>query len=357
MRRLGFLTALVFLFQAPASAQVTFELPGEDVGSDLVPGDQPGNPTFNLGPNMRLVSAFGERPVYSPDGKRMAFIGHSYGDAFEIDLDTGEIRNLTAHAAHNGFLRIHYLPDGSYVLLGPRVVAKSREATRFSAIELFWMDAEAKRPPVALERVAFEGLAIGHADNLIAWAEMTSVGPLLADVQATTIRVGNIDVSDGQARLTNVRDVLTTTREECFVEPQNFLPGDNVLTMPCYYQKAQEVGRETEVMLLDLTTGQTSIVPTPQVFYGEVEGLSPDGTVTFIECSADRFVGLDICLLDLADDAHRLTRVTRVMDYGEWKVSNPVFRPDGRQVAMQIGSADVPDAGVGQGIVIIDIAE
>lgn len=43
------------------------------------------------------LSAFGEHPAYSLDGKRIAFIGKSYGDAFEIELATGKVRNLTVN--------------------------------------------------------------------------------------------------------------------------------------------------------------------------------------------------------------------------------------------------------------------
>lgn len=41
------------------------------------------------------------------------------------------------------------------------------------------------------------------------------------------------------------------------------------------------------------------------------------------------------------------------MDFGRWKYGNPVVSPDGRTIAAQIGSADVIEAGVGQGIVLM----
>jgi len=34
--------------------------------------------------------------------RKIAFIGKSYGDAYELNLATGAIRNLTAHAPHEG---------------------------------------------------------------------------------------------------------------------------------------------------------------------------------------------------------------------------------------------------------------
>ena len=38
---------------------------------------------------------YGERPYWSADGTRIAFIEQNYGDACEIDLETRQVRNLT----------------------------------------------------------------------------------------------------------------------------------------------------------------------------------------------------------------------------------------------------------------------
>jgi hypothetical protein len=38
---------------------------------------------------------YGERPYWSPDGKRIAFVESNYGDICEIDIETREVRNLT----------------------------------------------------------------------------------------------------------------------------------------------------------------------------------------------------------------------------------------------------------------------
>ena len=43
-----------------------------------------------------MLSAFGERAAFSPNGTRIAFVGKSYGDAYEIELATGHVRNLTS---------------------------------------------------------------------------------------------------------------------------------------------------------------------------------------------------------------------------------------------------------------------
>ena len=43
----------------------------------------------------------------------------SFGDAYEVDVATRVIRLLT-HYAHPGFLRVQYLPNGDYFLIGAR---------------------------------------------------------------------------------------------------------------------------------------------------------------------------------------------------------------------------------------------
>jgi len=151
-----------------------------------------------------------------------------------------------------------------------------------------------------------------------------------------------------------VREIVTTT--ECFVEAQDFLPGDKGLTMPCYFYGKGPKGVETKVLSVDFATKKITEYPTPSALYGEVEGIFPDGKRTLVECAQDRSKGMDLCVLDLDPKKPRYTRMTDIVQYGGWKYGNPVVRPDGRMVAAQVGSADVIDAGVGQGIVLMDLA-
>src|SRR5690606_36982310 len=51
-----------------------------------------------------ILSEFGERPAFSPDGTRVAFIDKSYGDAYEIELATRRIRSLTSNFPHQGIV-------------------------------------------------------------------------------------------------------------------------------------------------------------------------------------------------------------------------------------------------------------
>ena len=90
---------------------------------------KPGNPEDHLPPNISHLTWFGERASWSPDGRRIAFMSKSFGDAFEIDAATRVIRLLT-HYPHAGFLRVQYLPNGDYFLIGARDVRRHRHDAR-----------------------------------------------------------------------------------------------------------------------------------------------------------------------------------------------------------------------------------
>ena len=161
-------------------------------------------------------------------------------------------------------------------------------------------------------------------------------------------------VRDGTAKLEDIREIVTTT--DCFVEAQDFLPGEKGLLLPCYAFGEGPSGVETKVLSVDLASKKLTHYPTPPSLYAEVEGILPDGKRTLVECAQDRAKGMDLCVLDLDPKKPRYTRMTNIVQYGGWKYGNPVVRPDGRTIAAQVGSADVIDAGVGQGIVLMDLA-
>jgi hypothetical protein len=82
-------------------------------------GTKQGGPEEHLPSNIIRLTYFGERASWSPDGGRIAFMEKSFGDAYEIELSTKALRLLT-HYAHPGFLRVQYLPNGDYFLIGAK---------------------------------------------------------------------------------------------------------------------------------------------------------------------------------------------------------------------------------------------
>ena len=80
-------------------------------------GTRKGSPEENLPANITRLTHFGERASWSPDDKRIAFMEKSFGDVFEVDVATKNIRLLT-HYPHAGFLRVQFLPNGDYFLIG-----------------------------------------------------------------------------------------------------------------------------------------------------------------------------------------------------------------------------------------------
>ena len=103
-----------------------------------------GRPEDHLPANVTQLTWFGERPSWSPDGKRIAFMDKSFGDAFEIDLASRRIRLLTRYP-NAGYLREQYLPNGDLFLIGaPRF--GDIEKTRFADQEMWILKAGSTAP-------------------------------------------------------------------------------------------------------------------------------------------------------------------------------------------------------------------
>src|SRR6266568_7826330 len=77
------------------------------------------NPADHLPAHIKRLTWFGERADWSHDGKRILFLSKTFGDAMEVELATGHIRNLTAHYPHHGYTRALYLTNGDILLSGP----------------------------------------------------------------------------------------------------------------------------------------------------------------------------------------------------------------------------------------------
>jgi Tol biopolymer transport system component len=314
-----------------------------------------GNPEQNLPKNITRLTHFGERASWSPDGKRIAFMEKSFGDAYEVDVSTKVIRLLT-HYPHAGFLRVQYLPNGDYFLIGARTFTDI-SATRSRDQEMWILKADAKPGDraVALDHKISEGVAISRTTGprmKIAWSNTRGQYPELLSQGESVIYTGEIVNEGGQPKLVNKKELIRAKAPECTLEAQDFRRNDAELIYTCYRSPF------ADVLGVDLNTGKTTVYRKLAGEYNEVEGIFPDGEYTLVESSREQAEHnsnfIDIWKLKLDPDSPDFTRVTRWGEYPGYKASNPVVSPDGRRIAFQ--SARSKDAaGVGYGIFVLEV--
>src|SRR4051812_5426441 len=73
------------------------------------PAGQAKDPTGELPPHIIKLSNFGERADWSHDGRRLLFVEKTFGDVYEIEVATRELRLLTGRYPHAGYTRALYL--------------------------------------------------------------------------------------------------------------------------------------------------------------------------------------------------------------------------------------------------------
>ena len=313
-----------------------------------------GNPAENLPPNITQLTWFGERPQFSLDGKRLAFMEKSFGDAFEIDLATKRIRLLT-HFPHQGFLRVHYLTNGDYLLVGARTF-ENVQKTRYSQQEL-WVLKPGAREPIALNQKLTEGVAVSRKRNRIAWATDSRTHPGEVPERTALIHIADIVDQGGKPVLANKREVVRLTAPDCVgTEPQDFRNDDRELIFVCYTYDTAKKGIDGEIRGVGLTTGKITSYLKVENEYDEPEGIYPDGRHILVESSRDLSTPtsktLDIWKLRLDSNGRDMVRVTRFGDYEGFKASNPVVHDDGRTIAFQMGRGG-DETGVGYGIFVL----
>src|SRR5438067_12233451 len=126
------------------------------------------SPLDSLPKHIRQLTAFGERAVWSADGQKIGFMSKSWGDAMEYDLKTRLIRNLTARFPHEGFLRIHYLLNGDYLLVGSER-SQDRNRSRGQEQEFWILRANDLYHPIRLNQRVNEGVAVSRKALRISW--------------------------------------------------------------------------------------------------------------------------------------------------------------------------------------------
>ena len=315
-------------------------------------GTKQGSPEENLPPNIVRLTHFGERASWSPDGKRIAFMEKSFGDAFEVDVDTKAIRLLT-HYPHPGFLRVQFLPNGDYFLIGARTFTDI--STTRSRDQEMWVLKGDSRPgdrPILLEHKISEGVAISRTSRKIAWSNTHGQYPDEIAQGESVIYTADMVVEGSRAKLANKTEVIRAKAPECTLEAQDFRKQDTELIYTCYRSPY------ADVLGIDLKTKNVTVYRKLAGEYNEVEGIFPDGEYTLVESSREQREQnsnfIDIWKLKLEPDSRDFTRVTRWGEYAGYKASNPVVSFDGRRIAFQSARSKDP-AGVGYGIFVMTI--
>lgn len=324
------------------------------ITAPLAAQDGPAPPAVPSITDAEELVPFGGRVAFSPDGRRIAFVGKTYRDAYEMDLATRRIRNLTAGFPHQGIMRIQYLPSGDFLVTAPRI--HTGPNTR-AHLEMWVLRKDLSRGLEPLGEQVFEGIAVSRQRNLIAWTVVApELGPKenwqFAFVRTTRRYVAEVAVRKGRPQIINKREIMATLPKECrFIEPQDFRDGDSELIYSCMAMTAG--GVHISVMGNRVADDRNTIYYSDPRTYAEVEGIAPGGTWTTVECGAQDKPGLpelDVCRLDLREGGRMSVLLRGRVPGSTSDVSNPVISPDGQWLVFQRSDSASGDIGEGYGI-------
>jgi len=317
--------------------------------ASLSPHAQPG-PAAKQWEDAIVLSWFGERPTFSPDGKRVAFVDKQFGNAFEIDIATRRIRNLTGNLPHQGIIRVQYLPNGDFLLTAPRMLLGPE--TRFKGAGLWVLKSDLAHGLMPLDQLVMEGVAVSRRSNRIAFTELPGGN------STSEFYTADIAYEGGQARLVNRQRVIR--EKPCMGETQDFRNADREITFTCYARREPGRGEQAGVYGVDIASGKVTRYRDRDEEYNEVEGIAPDGSWTAVECTARIDKGLapiDICRLELTEDGPYRLLFKGTQANSRRKANNPVISPDGKWMVLSSSNAALEEgegnAGRGDGILLL----
>jgi Tol biopolymer transport system component len=298
---------------------------------------------------------YGERPYWTPDGKRIAFVNSNYGDICEIDFETRKVRNLTENLGdHHSFLRVLILPNGDYLLIGPKEF-KDRYTSRRVESELWIMDKDAKTPPKPLGKRLFEGIGVSRFANKITYSVNGNHDPAVGGPGDFEARVADIVYDADGPRLVNEKVIYTSTGD-FDPEPQDFRNNDTEVIMAEYHEpKGEREEWYCAVKGVNIETGEVKLYISEPHIHNECEGIFPDEQYICLECSRD-FPDkgtTDLWKLKL-DESMERCRMTRMIDRYPWRATNSNVSPDGKWLAFMLNILG-SEPGYGMGLGLVDL--
>jgi hypothetical protein len=309
----------------------------------------------NHPPHVRQLTWFGERADWSHEGRKILFVGRTFGDVYEVEVETGIITPVTHHYYHGGYTRALYLSNGDILLSGPAQFnpAEHYEWRRWKC-ELWVLGKSLTKPPVKLGTYCFEGPCVSRTKLQIAWTQ--NYGQEAQPTGRFVIWMADIDYSSGKPLLANQRMVIDNTHpaiEGAVLENQNFRPP---LEDEIIFQSTLGV----ETFGVHLETGEVTNYSQAPDTHEEPEGIYPDGKYTLVESDREASKGkwprnVDFYKLAL-DGSGKARRLSFLAESGHWRGTNPVVSDGGKFIAFQVSPAGA-EAGVGVGIYIYDIEQ
>ncbi|HKP95382.1 MAG TPA: hypothetical protein VJ385_06470 [Fibrobacteria bacterium] len=297
---------------------------------------------------IKPVTDSGERPDWSPDGKRILFLNRSGGDLYEVEVATKKVRLITKAQSGMGCWRALYLSNGDYFYsMGSTSAGRKGRDGAYAYI----LDSGRVRPPTRINTLIREGPCLSRKSLKIAYT--SDMGKIyVADIVYT-----NGVPAFANAKLVADRNNVTVngTKINTFeIEPQNFVAIDETkLTLTAYgYNNG-------DALLLDTQTGKFTDFTSKDKCYDEAEGIFPDGGYSLVEgnqhiCgdgTGTSHIDLYRFKHDGSESGLRLTNFAKVSGY---KATNPVVYDDGKFFAFQEGHSGGL-AGEGHGIYVYDL--
>ena len=300
---------------------------------------------------------YGERPYWSADGTRVAFIEKNYGEACEIDVESGTVRPLTEGlGAHHSFLRILILSTGDYLLIGPAEF-KNREVSRRTESELWVLDKNLKRPPKSLGRRIFEGCGVSTLQPRITYAVSGRNDPSLGADDSYQCFVSDIVYGDDGPELANEHPFYRTNGDLA-PEPQDFRHEDSEVIFAEYHHRAIRGATPESLCVVkgyNLDSGGFTTYIDEASVHNEPEGIFPDRDYICLEsgCDSEGFPPRDLWKLKL-DGSGQRARMTSMPRDTRWRATNSNVSPDGRSLAYMVALRD-DEAGYGRGLGLLDL--